>query len=623
MFLVVFAVLCLQVEPVNGQQSSAVAVSLIEITGNFEEAMLNVEQEYSQRRTTLFSTLIQDLETIQTDLTRAMKFDSALSVRKIGEQLRGLKTAEEQRDAVTGFLPEAPEAVTAIMSKVIGDDAEIQSELKLKVAEQARRCLDQLQQLLEAKSAEGDLDGCLEIRGRMEQLRTKYQPDSHLQAEFPATEDGLGNLKDQMVEASRQRIAERLDQLGTHLAGLKLQTISQRRMLAQMLQKLTKERSQEEKVKLLRGMVDGTTEVQRSIRSALTDIDEEIMSNARQLIELERRLKTLQSVQLAAAIEEWRVDDAVACYRKLQQAAPNDFRWQCQPEIASELPSLDPECARIMDRFEAARQIEELRFTERLEPGVAELKRRLGSAKAKLATQARLSREAIEHCIKWLDSGAADTLEDFRLIPTSLELPDAVQAGAFAEAADILLDERHKFRQAGIAGLKHQLQPEVSRLAVAGDLSACVAVFVHMRWLQRRFDPQPAQLARVPWETATVTANVLDVAGRLVRIRHTTANLSLWHSRRLVRIEGEPALPLEASTGNDGWKTADRFLPGPPSSGLTDIELGAKAFWLRGNLWELVTITERNGSDVTVKSTVDGKTRADRIDGRGLYRLAW
>ena len=622
MLLVVCAVLCLQADPAPQEVDSAAAETLIDITRHFEQERGNVEREYAQRRGMLLLKLVQDLEKIQTDLTRDMKFDNALRVRMIGERFRTLKTADEQLDALKELLPEAPESVTPIMNTAVSDDAEIQAELKSNVARLAALCIDQLQELLETKSSAGDLDACLDIRRKMEELRAKYHPNSSLPTEFPTTEDGLAILKSQLVEASRQRIAVRLDELGTQLAGLKLKTIAERRILAQVVLKVTKERDQDEKVRLLRGMVDMIPGAKVAVRNALTDIDGEIMSNSRELTRLERRLEAVRDNQLRAAIEEWQVDEAVRYFRKLQQTA-NDFRWQCQPEIANELPPLDRECARIMDRFEAMRQVEEQQFTERLQPGVAELKRRLVTAQAAAPAEARQSRQAIERCLKWLESGAADSLEEFRLIPVTLDLPDVVQAGAFAEAADILLNERHEFRHAGLARLTEELRPEVARLASAGDLPACVSVFVHVRWLERRFDPQPASMARVPWETATVEANVLDVAGRLVRVRQTSANLSHWHPRRLIRIEGEPALPLEASTGNDGWRTAERFLPGPVTSRHSDIEQGTRFFWLRGNLWELVTVTERHDSDVTIQSTIDGKPRTDRIDWRGLYQLAW
>ncbi|MFM7835893.1 MAG: hypothetical protein ACKPJD_29210, partial [Planctomycetaceae bacterium] len=137
-----------------------------------------------------------------------------------------------------------------------------------------------LQKLLESESAEGDLDACLEIRERLTELRTKYELEAGLPAEFPTTEDGVAKLRNQLVEASRQRIADRLDQLGVQLSGLKLRTSVERREAAAVVLKVTKERDLEEKVKLLRAVVESMNVGQTAVRSALADIDSERTSSA-------------------------------------------------------------------------------------------------------------------------------------------------------------------------------------------------------------------------------------------------------------------------------------------------------------------------------------------------------
>ena len=599
------------------------AETLTEITGQFEADLQNAEQEHNRRRELLFSALGDDLAKIQQDLTREMRFDEALWVRTMGAGLGELSAPDDRLAVVKERLPEAPEAAAARLKKLLSDEAEMRGELKATVSALAVGCEDRLQKLLELKSSAGDLDACLEIRERLAELRMKYELEAGLPAEFPTTEEGVVKLRNQLVEASRQRIADRLDQLGVQLSGLKLRTAVERREVAAVVLKVTKERDLDEKVKLLRGVVGSMTGGQAAVRSALADIDSEQTACAEELAQVERRLKALRNGQLTAAVSEWRVEDAVGCYKKMQQAEPNVFTVNCSPEVAIDLPELDPECARIMDQFEAARQVEERQFVERLQPGVAELKRRLVAARGALPPESKQLQEAVTRCRAWLDSDAADSLEEFRLIPAVSDLPESVQAGAFAEAAEILLDERHASRRAGLMVLQQRLQPELVRLSTAGDLSACVAVFVHVCWLDRRFDPQPARLARLPWETATVAANVVDVAGRLVRVRYTGVNRSVWHSRRLLRSEGEPALAVEASAGNDGWRTADRFLPGPVVGRLSEVEPGMRAFWQRGNLWELVTVSERQGEDVIVRSELDGKVRAERTGWRGLYRLSW
>jgi len=597
--------------------------TLTEITGQFEEQVQEAQQEHARRREQLFSALIDDLAKIQKELTREMRFDDALRVRMMGAGLGTLSTSDDRLSAVKEQLPEAPEAAMEVLQKVLSDDAALRGELKSTLSSLAVGCQDRLQKLLESESAEGDLDACLEIRERLTELRTKYELEAGLPAEFPTTEDGVAKLRNQLVEASRQRIADRLDQLGVQLSGLKLRTSVERREAAAVVLKVTKERDLEEKVKLLRALVESMNVGQAAVRSALADIDSERTSSAEELAKVEQRLKAMRNSQLGAAVTEGRLEDAVVCYRKLQQAEPNVFTVNCSPEVAIDLPELDPECARIMDQFEAARQVEERQFIERLQPGVEELRRRLVAARAALPLEAKQLQEAVTRCRAWLESGAVDSLEEFRLIPVVSDLPESVQAGAFAEAAEILLGERHVSREAGLMMLQQRLQPELSRLSVAGDLSACVAVFVHVRWLGRRFDPQPVRLARKPWETASVGASVVDVAGRLVRVRYAGINRSIWHSRRLVRSEGEPVLLVEASAGNDDWRTADRFLPGPLVVRVSDVESGLRVFWLRGNLWELSTVSEVRGEDVTLRSELEGKVRTDRTGWRGLYRLSW
>jgi len=597
--------------------------TLTEITGQFEEQVQEAQQEHARRREQLFSALIDDLAKIQKELTREMRFDDALRVRMMGAGLGTLSTSDDRLSAVKEQLPEAPEAAMEVLQKVLSDDAALRGELKSTLSSLAVGCQDRLQKLLESESAEGDLDACLEIRERLTELRTKYELEAGLPAEFPTTEDGVAKLRNQLVEASRRRIADRLDQLGVQLSGLKLRTSVERREAAAVVLKVTKERDLEEKVKLLRAVVESMNVGQAAVRSALADIDSERTSSAEELAKVEQRLKAMRNSQLGAAVTEGRLEDAVVCYRKLQQAEPNVFTVNCSPEVAIDLPELDPECARIMDQFEAARQVEERQFIERLQPGVEELRRRLVAARAALPLEAKQLQEAVTRCRAWLESGAVDSLEEFRLIPVVSDLPESVQAGAFAEAAEILLGERHVSREAGLMMLQQRLQPELSRLSVAGDLSACVAVFVHVRWLGRRFDPQPVRLARKPWETASVGASVVDVAGRLVRVRYAGINRSIWHSRRLVRSEGEPVLLVEASAGNDDWRTADRFLPGPLVVRVSDVESGLRVFWLRGNLWELSTVSEVRGEDVTLRSELEGKVRTDRTGWRGLYRLSW
>ncbi|MFM7867261.1 MAG: hypothetical protein ACKPHU_23870, partial [Planctomycetaceae bacterium] len=146
--------------------------------------------------------------------------------------------------------------------------------------------------------------------------------------------DGVARLRNQLVEASRQRIADRLDQLGVQLSGLKLRTSVERREAAAVVLKVTKERDLEEKVKLLRAVVESMNVGQAAVRSALADIDSERTFSAEEMAKVEQRLKAMRNSQLGAAVTEGRLEDAVVCYRKLQQAEPTVFTVNCSPEVA-------------------------------------------------------------------------------------------------------------------------------------------------------------------------------------------------------------------------------------------------------------------------------------------------
>ncbi|MFN9039315.1 MAG: hypothetical protein ACK5YO_23655, partial [Planctomyces sp.] len=278
------------------------AETLTEITGQFEADVQNAEQEHNRRRELLFSALGDDLAKIQQDLTREMRFDEALWVRTMGADLGALSATDDRLAAVKERLQEAPETAAARLKKVLSDEAEMRGELKATVSALAVGCEDRLQKLIELKSSEGDLDACLEIRERLAELRMKYELEAGLPAEFPTTEEGVVKLRNQLVEAGRQRIADRLDQLGVQLSGLKLRTAVERREVAAVVLKVTKERDLDEKVKLLRGVVGSMTGGQAAVRSALADIDSEQTACAEELAQVERRLKALRNGQLTAAV---------------------------------------------------------------------------------------------------------------------------------------------------------------------------------------------------------------------------------------------------------------------------------------------------------------------------------
>lgn len=124
-------------------------------------------------------------------------------------------------------------------------------------------------------------------------------------------------------------------------------------------------------------------------------------------------------------------------------------------------------------------------------------------------------------------------------------------------------------------------------------------------------------------EAQAVTASVLDAAGRLVLVRPADLKRAFWHHRRLVRTEGEPSAALESSSGNDEWKSAARFQPGPAFLRPRDLTAGKKAFLLRHNSWELVTILGSTASTATVVHANEEKPEEEQLDWRRLYELRY
>jgi hypothetical protein len=616
----------LQADPV-GATEGAQEITIIEINDAFREELAEAEALHLERREQLYAGLPEVLERIQKELTQEMKFDEALAVRSTLEKLRNRRSLA-QKEVVFSELQSIPHmSIESLLKKTSDQISEIDKSMATASARIASSSLARLQKLLQVKSAEGDLNACLEIRDRMKYLRDNYNASVSVEVplpeKLPTTDKELQQLKIEIEKNCQTKVSSHLNQLEERLEKLRINASQERRLVAVMIMRVTKERDLDEKVKILRSALDVLDAAESPVRDTLVEIEKEVQAKQDQLKQLDRSLEANRSEQLQRAIADWRIRDALAVYRIMQRSNPLGFPVRSDPEVALDLPELDDECVQIMDTFEAARQSEDRLYVDRLQPGIAELRRRLGKAHATLPADARQSREAITFCQTWLNSGVVDTLEECRLIPTCRDLPAEVQAEAFAEAAEILLNERHAFRRQSLSQLQQELEQRVASLAAAGEISACIAAFVHVEWLGRRFDPVPISIARVPWEAQAVTASALDAAGRQVLVRQADLKRAYWHNRRLVRTEGEPGSVLESSSGNDEWKTAARFLPGPAFMRYMDLMAGKRAFLLRNNSWELVTIREFNSNSATVFWPDEERPREEEIDWRRLYELQY
>jgi len=517
----------------------------------------------------------------------------------------------------------SPASIESLLRDAVDQDRAIQLSLKTVSKDRAAEALKDLQELLAAKSDDGDLDACLEIRERIRDLRNRYPVEQQLPEVLPTDEKEIQRLRTDLEEACKAKIVEHLDSLGADLGRVGGKSRQERRDIAAFVLGVSKERDVYEKVRMVKEAAAKMDSGRSAVTESIEKIDGELSSKREKLEELEGRFAGTRQRGLLAAIREMRVDDTLLIYGRLHRSAPQAFPVRTDVEVPSDLPEIDPECGRIMDRFESDRVVQEQAIVERLLPGVAELRRRLSAAKGRLDVAAKTSSEAVMSCELWLNSGSVDQLEEFRLIPTFLDLPREIEAGAFAEAVEVLLDDRHAERQHGLKSLQNQLTAEITRLITGGDINACVKAFLHIRWLGRRFDPIPARVARVPWESATVSVQVVNVAGRLVMVRQGDLRHSYWHPRRLVRAEGEGRIVVEPSSGNGEWRLAERFWPGPRISRVAELVPDQRVFLFRGSRWDLVQIRERDGDMAIVADPTQLERNDEQVDAKNLFGLTY
>ncbi|MEY3175851.1 MAG: hypothetical protein RLZZ436_3765 [Planctomycetota bacterium] len=620
MLAILLSVLCFQAD--SAAKPTADADQLLQsITDQLQLEVRTAEEAHAQRREMLFTAFAADLQQLQKDLTRTMKFDEALQVRSLAERFSKLESLPAKRAFLSEPQPDAPDIVLSLIQRATGDYMDIDTSLATALAAPAEVCVGRLQELLTARSAEGDLDSCLKIRDRLSEIRRNYLPEVAPREELPRTEDGVKEQQAKIEAESQARIIERLNVLGESLSKTRGSSSQERSLVRSLIQQVTRERDVSEKVRILRRNVARLSAARNAVEQALEAIDTELQVTKSQLEKLDNQLKFLRNETLLAAVAEWRIDAAIGSYQKLQSADPANHPIRLDPETGLDLPEPSAECARIMDRFEESRIFEERHFQNQIRPGLEELRRRLAVALAAAPSGDRRSRDAIAHCQAWLDSPAADTLEGLRLVPSFLEVPAEVELGTFAAAVESLLDERHKSRRKSLETLQLRLKPVLEQIVQEADIHACISTLVHVRWLGRRFDPYPVMMSRVPWEAASTSATVIDVAGRAALVRHSDLKRGVWHSRRLLRTTGEPPLITEPSAGNDDWRQAARFLPGPAIVRVNDIPTGTRVFVLQGSSWELATISARTVSDATIEWPRTPQRSPEKVDWRKLYQL--
>ena len=85
MLAILLSVLCFQAE--SAAKPTADADQLLQsITDQLQLEVRTAEEAHAQRREMLFTAFAADLQQLQKDLTRTMKFDEALQVRSLAER---------------------------------------------------------------------------------------------------------------------------------------------------------------------------------------------------------------------------------------------------------------------------------------------------------------------------------------------------------------------------------------------------------------------------------------------------------------------------------------------------------------------------------------------------------
>lgn len=130
------------------------------------------------------------MEAVQKDLTREMKFDEAIEIRTVIQRVRDAQTADARREEILAVQAASPVSIESLLRDAVDQDRAIQLSLKTVSKDRAAEALKDLQELLAAKSDDGDLDACLEIRERIRDLRNRYPVEQQLPEVLPTDEKG-------------------------------------------------------------------------------------------------------------------------------------------------------------------------------------------------------------------------------------------------------------------------------------------------------------------------------------------------------------------------------------------------------------------------------------------------
>jgi hypothetical protein len=580
----------------------------------YEADYSNVEACRLAERTADMADLLSRLTEVEKSFTRRREFNNAVLVRNFAKSLTEHNTVERQLEALRKLaLGPLPEECKESVMTLIERDTGLSNACTSQQLTFARRAIEKLEEFLQIYAQQENLDACLEIEAAIKTL----------QKSAPAVDDGglmlpqIENLTDAQIIKERRkveqsfstRLRETLDSLTAELAAIpRTQPI---------LSELKKERDAKKQLAYLSSIVDsksGKTKI--AIEKGLRKAQALTVEQTTVLQAFDKRRRTEKDKVLRAMIAELDIDGAFRMYSEVVSDADNQAKISLRPQIPGELPNMPVAAASVFASIELEflREIEQ-RFQSLAAQEKNTFRLRLQRFVNELDSSKREDRKAGEMCLQYLDSPAAAEICVLRLFPLYHNLPASVEAIEFLRRVDVLLTDRYRERMSVSRLLQDRLQPSIAQLLSMNAISECISVFVHIRWLQNRFDPVPVLSAEVPWTSQSSEAWVLDVAGNVNLTRFNGQNFSNWHPRQLIRVDGEPETQLKSATGiGEDWRSYDRYAPGPKPQRLTLLKPGQRVFGLRSKHWELATITDISTSAVTLEWEEDKVKKGTRMN---------
>lgn len=293
MLILLLAMLILQDDPV-GSSKDPQETTIIQINDAFREELAEAEVRHLERREQLYAGLPEVLEKIQKELTQQMKFDEAVAVRTTLEKLRSRRSLTQKQAVVSELQSVSHMSIALLLKQTAEQDRAIDDSIKADSALIASSSLARLQKLLQEKSAEGDLNACLEINDRIKYLRETYQAavpsEVPLPDKLPTTDKELQQLRVEIEKTFQTKVATLLNQLGEQFEKLRINSSQDRRIVSAMIVRVTRERDIDQKVRILKSAVDLPDSAKLPIRNTLTEIETAQQAKQDQLKQLDRSL---------------------------------------------------------------------------------------------------------------------------------------------------------------------------------------------------------------------------------------------------------------------------------------------------------------------------------------------